>query len=599
MRLLSHRGASRRVLAIAAAGAGLMALAPSLAAQTVAPAGAAAPPTREEINRIPAATQQTPVTRLTVTGGIERAACPLNLPRFQSVQFTLKDVVFDHLGPVDPATLRAAFLPYVGRSIAIGTVCDMRDAAATMLRRQGYIAAVEVPPQHLGDGVLHLQVVLAKLIAIHLRGDVGHAGPLIAAYLERLKRGETFNQAVAERTLLLAGDLPGYDIRLALRPAGTVSGEVIGEVTVSRSPITASVNVQNYGSHAVGRWSGLVSAELNDLLGLGDRAILGFYNTADIHEQSVAQAAYELRPGDEGLSLGLRLTYAWTRPSLGQGNPLHARTLIASAEAAYPLVRRQAETVRLAGGLDLISQKLRFGAAPLTDDQLRMLYARLDFNLLDLASIGDTQGYSGAEPRWRAAGAIELRKGLRGLGASRDCGPAPLYPRCAAAPSLSRIDANPEGGLIRFSGTFEVRPAPKLTFALSPRAQYAFARLLSYEQYSGGNYTVGRGYDPGIVIGDSGIGFQSEIRVGRLTPKDQHALAFQPFTFLDAAWLWTRGALTTASNSQHIVSVGGGIRAAFGDRVRLDMTVAIPTRQVPQASEHSGPRLLINLTTRL
>ncbi len=48
-----------------------------------------------------------------------------------------------------------------------------------------------------------------------------------------------FNRFEAERYLLLAGDLPGYDVRLALRSAGRARGEVIGEVTVARTPALA------------------------------------------------------------------------------------------------------------------------------------------------------------------------------------------------------------------------------------------------------------------------------------------------------------------------------------------------------------------------
>ena len=44
-----------------------------------------------------------------------------------------------------------------------------------------------------------------------------------------------FNRYQAERYLLLASDIPGYVVRLTLRPAGTVPGDVIGDVTVQRT----------------------------------------------------------------------------------------------------------------------------------------------------------------------------------------------------------------------------------------------------------------------------------------------------------------------------------------------------------------------------
>ena len=49
--------------------------------------------------------------------------------------------------------------------------------------------------------------------------------------------------------------------------------------------------------------------------------------------------------------------------------------------------------------------------------------------------------------------------------------------------------------------------------ALAPRAQYSPDVLLSYEQISAGNYTVGRGYDPGTLTGDSVFGVSTDMCV--------------------------------------------------------------------------------------
>ncbi|PXA83230.1 ShlB/FhaC/HecB family hemolysin secretion/activation protein [Nostoc sp. 3335mG] len=581
----------------AAGGLALAAAWPATAQVAPQPGTGVAPPTREELNRVTTATQATPKSRLTISGDIEHGPCPLADPRYAAITVPLKDVQFDGLDGIDPATLRPAFAAHLGRTVPIATVCEIRDQAAALLRQQGWLAAVQVPPQRIADGVVHLQVVLAKLVAIHVRGDTGHAESLIAAYLDTLKDGQPFNQKNAERRLLLADDLPGYDIRLTLRPAGTAPGDVVGDVIVARIPFAVTVNVQNYGSHQVGRWSGLVTAEVNDILGLGDRAVVGFFNTTDIHEQSVAQGSYEIRPGNSGLTLSGRFTYAWTRPDIGQGNPIKARTLIGSFEASYPLIRSQADTLRLAGGLDIVDQRLRFAGLPFTEDKLRVLYGRLDYIATDSASLNATNGYTANEPRWRLIGSLEVRKGLGALGASDSCGPYP-YLRCFSLPSLSRLDADPQGGLIRLGGTIEMRPDPKFTIAISPRAQYAFDPLLSYEQFSAGNYTVGRGYDPGALIGDSGYGVQGELRFGKITPSGPKKLAIQPFVFFDAAWTWTRGRLAVADDPQHLYSAGGGVRTAFGDKARLDLMLAAPLTRTPFQNQRGDVRFLVNFTTR-
>ena len=49
---------------------------------------------------------------------------------------------------------------------------------------------------------------------------------------------------------------------------------------------------------------------------------------------------------------------------------------------------------------------------------------------------------------------------------------------------------------------------------------------------------------------------------------------------------------------QELTSVGAGVRAAWGDRVRLDATVAFPLDRT-FAQPDRDPRFLISLTTRL
>ncbi|HWL46745.1 MAG TPA: ShlB/FhaC/HecB family hemolysin secretion/activation protein [Sphingomonadaceae bacterium] len=549
-------------------------------------------PTREEVNRTaPDAVQRAP-SLLTVTGGIERAPCPLADPRFAAVTVTLRDAVFDNLQAVPAEALRPAYQAYLGREMPIAVVCEIRDAAATILRRQGYLAAVQVPPQHITDGTIHFNVLMAKVVAIQVRGDAGRSERLIAGYLEALKGDAVFNERAAERYLLLARDLPGYDVRLTLRPAGTAPGEVIGEVTVIRTPIAVEANLQNYGSRAVGRFGAMVRGELYDLLGAGDRLTAGVYSTADFREQQVVQLGYDLRAGREGLTLGGRFAYAWTEPDLGAGAGarLLSRTLVAAGEASYPFLRSQAATIRGAAGLEIINQRARLapdtgGAIPISEDRIRALYARLDVQALDRASIG-TLGYSANEPRWRVGGSLELRKGLDIFNASQ---PGSLL--------LSRAGGKPGAFLARLSATADYRPAPDITVSFSPRAQYAADPLLAYEQFSGGNFTVGRGYDPGSIIGDSGAGFAAELRYGQLAPRTRDDIALQPYAFFDQAWVWNKGA--AAAGRTQLSSAGAGLRAAYGDHARIELSVAAPLRRAPNQIEKGDPRILLSFSTRL
>lgn len=577
------------------------------AAAQVAPPAAA--PTREEINRIPVAPLGRAPSRLTVEGGVERSPCPLADDRFKDISVAVTEVQFANLRGLPAEALRPAYEAYLGKTVPIATVCEIRDAAATILRRAGYLAAVQVPAQRIENGVIRFDVLMARLVAIQVRGDAGKAEELIAGYLNELKDREVFNEQEAERYLLLARDLPGFDVRLTLRPANTVPGEVIGEVAVVKTPFIVDANLQNFGSHDVGRWGGLLRTEVYDILGVGDRLTAGFFATPQIKEQKVLQLAYDMRLGSEGLTLGGRFTYAWSTPDLGAAaanTQLKSETLVAGLEAAYPFIRSQDVNLRGAAGLEYIDQDVRFGQrgalAPLTRDRLRVAYIRADFEMVDRDSLISVAGFSAGEPRWRIAGSLEARQGLDIFDATKPCRP---LASCFVAGRIqpSRIEADTTAALIRFSGTGEYRPTPEIAFVLSPRAQYSRDPLLSYEEYSTGNYTVGRGYDPGTLIGDSGVGFQAEVRFGKLSPVSLTDLGWQPFMFFDQAWIWNRRPpqAPLSPDPQELSSFGGGVRLAYGDRARLDVTMAKALDKMPMAGgfRRPGGRLLISLSTKL
>nr|WP_245842938.1 ShlB/FhaC/HecB family hemolysin secretion/activation protein [Sphingomonas laterariae] len=544
------------------------------------------PPTREEIER-PVAPPATTAPRLKVEGDIERAACPLADPAYANIKVTITDAVFNNLKGATAEELRPAYADYLGKEQPVAAICEIRDAAATLLRRKGYLAAVQVPTQKIENGTVRFEVLYARVTAIRVRGDAGRTENLIASYLNRLTRDEIFDRNNAERYLLLARDLPGHDVRLALRPAGTGPGELIGEVTVLTTPIEVDFNVQNYAAHDTGRWGGQVRAQLNGLTGMGDRTIISLYSTAQFDEQQILQLGHDFRVGGEGLTIGGRFTYAWTNPDLGVSTgaaDLEARTLFANVEASYPFIRTQALNLRGAAGFDFVNQKVDF-IGPLNRDKLRVAYLRLDADAMDMAYL--------RAPDWRLAGSFELRRGLAIFDASDACNGI-VCPGGQTPPS--RLDGDPTSTLVRFSGLLEYAYSPMFSVAVMPRAQYAFDPLFSFEEYSAGTYTIGRGYDPGAIIGDSGAGFQVEARTGRFSPFTDADIAFQPFAFVDAAWVWNKN---LPGDPQKLTSVGGGVRASLANRLRLDMALAVPTRNTRFADQKGDVRFLVSLTTRL
>lgn len=557
-------------------------------------------PTREEIQRgVRDQAEASQAQSVTVDGEIERSACPLASPEFADVKFTLKSVNFSGLDSIDATQLAPSWSGYVGQEVPVAIVCDIRDRAASILRSSGYLAAVQVPPQTIQSGTVTFDILLARMTEVQVRGNAGPSEKQLRQYIDKLTREPVFNINSAERYLLLARDIPGLDVRLSLRPvsadSGGKPGEVVGEFNVVRTPVYVDANIQNFGSEEVGRFGGLIRGRFNGLTGLGDETVVSAYSTADFKEQQVLQIGHEFRVGGEGLKFGGDFTYAWTKPELPGGFDIRSETIVAGAYATYPFIRKQAQNLFGTIGFEYVNQKTDLLGFRTNEDRLSVAYARMDFGAVEVGSISGRGGYSAYEPKWGMSGSVELRQGLDIFGASAGCGPA--FVRCIGQTVVpTRIDGDPTAFVVRAQAKLDYRPTPLLAFTLKPRLQLSPDALFSYEEISGGNYTTGRGFDPGTIIGDSGYGLQTEVSYGSLVPDSPDGTAWQPYLFFDGMAVWNKN---IPGDPQKIYSAGGGIRATIGRQASLDLMAVVPLKRGPFQTRRDSARALLTLTVQL
>ena len=147
---------------------------------------------------------------------------------------------------------------------------------------------------------------------------------------------------------------------------------------------------------------------------------------------------------------------------------------------------------------------------------------------------------------------------------------------------------------MRASGDAELAIGRNLALVVQPRVQLAFNPLLAFEEYTAGNYTIGRGYDPAIITGDSGAGASVELRGPRIAP-GKRSTSFQPYGFGDGAWVWNKG----VHGSQHVTSVGAGARIEFAGRFNVDAAFAVPLNRAGPLNRKGGARFLLTLSTRI
>ncbi len=584
---------------VLAASAATLLLPNALHAQTAPQTSGA--PTREELQRPEIEAElRGDANPVSIASEVERAPCPLSAPQFADLTFTFNNAEFAGLGDVDPGLLNASWSDFVGQEIAVASICDIRDRAATALRAQGYLAAVQVPVQTIGEGTVKFDVLLARIRQVQVRGDAGRSAGALQRVLGELEGQSVFNANDAERYLLLARDIPGLDVRLTLQPLppeqGGQPGDVVGVFDVSNQPLLIDANIQNYGSPQIGRFGGLARIRINGLTGLGDETMFSVYSAQDFNEQLVASAHHEFRVGSEGLTLGLAGTIAFTEPDIAGPNVFESQTFIGSAYARYPVIRSQAQNLTISAGGDFISQEVEFTGLDFSEDELRVAFARLDYWGSDEASINSQGGYSAVEPKIAYQAMIEVRQGFDALGASPSCGVG--FVNCLAPGFVppSRLDADPSGFLVRGETSVTYRPTPLLGMTARTRFQYSPDALLGYEQFSGGNFTVGRGYDPGAIIGDTGVGAQFEVFYGSLMPETADSAAVQPFVFFDLARVSVNN---VPGDSDRLISTGGGMRVSIGRQALLDVTVAVPLEQTDFATSKGSVRALVSLTVQL
>ncbi|WP_245806025.1 ShlB/FhaC/HecB family hemolysin secretion/activation protein [Erythrobacter donghaensis] len=591
--------ALRRLLALAASATALAAVASPALAQQQLPPGIT-PPNRTDL--IPPElrrAEQAPT--LTIGGDMERPPCALDRPDFKDIRFTVKGAAFAGLERVPGLSLEGAYADYVGRELPVAVLCDIRAEANAILRRQGYLATVEIPEQSLSDGVPDFTVVFGRLTAVRVRGEAGPSERLVAGYLEKLTQAEVFNTNEAERYLLLADDLPGLDVRLSLRPAaGGAPGDLVGEIAVLRQKGMVDVNVQNLGSRAIGRFGGTVRGEIYDVTGLGDRTSVAVFSTLEFREQQTVQIGHDFRVGSEGLRLGGQLTLSQTDPDTGiAGFDVEADTLFASLFASYPIIRSRQHSLYVDGGVDLVDQDVDVNDIALTRDRVRMVFARVAGEVLDRGSVQRGDGYTPFEPKFRLRYALEARQGLDVLSASPDCRPNLLACLFGGVAPPSRIEADPTPSLLRLNADLEYRPIPKLAFVLENQAQITGDALPAFEEIAAGSFSIGRGYDPGAVLGDSGIMNSFEVRFGTLMPESITATAWQTYLFTDVAHVWNEDPSRRATNPDRLWSAGAGVRMAWGPGVQGDFLVAVPLTRPDLAAERGDVRFMFTLTARL
>jgi hemolysin activation/secretion protein len=515
------------------------------------------------------------------------AACPF---AGQGLSVTLTQVTVSGATVVGQAEIDRAVAGFLHRKLDLGVVCAVRDRVARLFADKGYrLTRVDLAPQTIHDGRLLLTATEGYVASVDTQRlkPMGPSAALARAIFAGLQQGgpvathKPTRWDDIERAVLLARDIPGAQIgvRLHAAPDGPGALELVASAA-ERRRFDLTTGVQDLGGSELGDTAGFTRLDANSFTRFGERSSLLLYATTT-GRQKVAENIESVALGASGLRAETDVTYASTQPR-GRLAPLGLNGDFFDAKfgLTYPFVRSEQLDLHGRLGFEVVDQRNSLGALQgegsvplLFRDKLRVVAAQADLHWRPerLRSLDVT-----AE--------LEARQGVQGLGSSR-----------AGDPDLSRAQGKPNASVFRANATARwtfgsgpVRaPFGHPWIQLTTQDQYAPRPVLAYEEYQIGNYTIGRGFDPGAASGDRAWGGQAEAGWPLLLAR----LPVEPFVFFDAARVENINGYTSS-----IASTGGGVRSTLPFGFRLEVYGAEPLTAPMPNTPQPGARLLASLT---
>ena len=454
-------------------------------------------------------------------------------------------------------------------SVSVGTIivdggqpqfADVIAAASAKIRNRRvtvaalYAAAGEIEAAYAQAGLVLVRVTIPpqKLVnggAFKISIIDGFIEAIDDASVPERVRGLTLAQI--ERQLLLAGDVPGVQLRSALT-RGSVAGGTKLVLEGDWRPVSLAVGADNKQGTEYRRTAFSARGSLNSVFGFGE---LVYGSAITGRDAGTLLGGAPLRRifglgvvapiGIGGLTLNPEYTRSDTNPRVS-GGALQTRGLYErlAVRAAYPLIKTRTESLNIAGSFELINERqtLTGFATKLNEDRLRIFTLGLDWSK---ALAWDANFSSG----------LTLTQGVDGLGA-RNAAEA-----LASTIPLSRQGSRPDFSKIDGRFRYNQNLALGLTAAAILRGQATFTGALpSAAQFALDGDESLSAFPLGALSADSGATARAELARPWFVEASPFGVIISPYLF--AAYGAGRLERPTALELRHIraTSFGAGLR---------------------------------------
>ena len=523
--------------------------------------------TRDEVLRLPPPLQAAAADY----GAVRCAATPLaaSLPGELPIG-SLDALAFDGVTVLPFTELYQLAFPQTRQPVTREGLGRLATALECRYRELGYVfARVVVVPDPSGEPNRYRVKVTEGIVqrVEALAANEALANLALRAFTP-VREGQPLQAADVRRGLAQAASAGLTDVRPTIRRSRLDPAAVDLVLVVGGTPDQFIFSGQNGNSEALGPYGVLAGLRVGGLTPLAERSSVGVYAATESREQWSVQLESEALLSGQGLRARWGGAYSRAHPGAVLA-PLEvdAKTLYLLAELSRPVAVRRGLLVAARGGLEAVDQRTLFlGGLPLGNDRSRVGYLGLRADgLMD-------------DGVWSAD--LQVRRGLAALGASR-----------AGSSELSRADAEPAATALRLDADFGRQLTRSLTLRGTLRAQWSDRPLLAFERISFGGLNGGPGFDPGAMVGDSGVAATLQLFLPSLA---LGTASLRPFVQVAGARLESTG--EQAENASG-AAVAAGVQGSLGRSWQVQAMWAEPVGGIVGVSPDAyRGRFLLSIT---
>lgn len=467
----------------------------------------------------------------------------------EDIKFVLHRVMINGNYVVSTQTILAQFEPYLHKEISLAKLQSLVNEVTSVYQKEGYfLSKAYLPPQEINDGVVKVTIAEGFVSAVVFKGGDKSQEKILQPYVDAVKAQQPSQLAEVEKRLLLMNDIPGIQVQSVFSEDKKTPLGATMTLFVKYTPVNGSITYDNYQTRYLGPYETMVNSQFNSVFFPSGTFSARALSANRYQSLNYYEVRHDKTVGPSGFVWSLDAYQTQTNPQfilapldiLGNSEDMNV-------SFKYPVIRSRKKNLYLLGQFDYMNSQSIALNALLFKDPVRDLMLTLQYN--ELRFQGETSLM------------FAVDKGFAMWGASKRS----LIPR-------SRLGATPDF----IKGNFLLSRTQILNERFSIygliNGQLTNNILLASETMTYGGPFIGRGYDMGQFIGDSGLSGKIEGRIN-FNPDLAFLKQAQFYSFYDLGELWSHIPQVPEYGG---ASAGVGMRAALTTFLNLEGFVARP-----------------------